>query len=1077
MKVIPIICLSILGGLLHTAVQAQETHVHIESVLRGTILDSLDKRPLEGVLVNIEGTTNQAFTDASGQFTIKTGQKLPYKISVSYVGYNPLQTAINDTVAQLLLSPKQDTTNDVVVIGYGTQRRRNLLGAQSTFDAKNIEEKPISRVEEALLGQVPGVQVRQQSGGLPGSGLSIIVRGSGSLSAGTEPLYVIDGFPLDIVSQSSDGSIGNSPLNNLNPNDIESIEVLKDAAAGAIYGSRAANGVVLITTKRGKVGQAKITLNANTGISSVAKKLDILSADEWVQVASAIADSNWVNSATGRTADQTQAERTSILGSLKTSYVKDDRWSEDGHPGLEYINWQDVIYHKALFQNYSLNASGGTKNVNYFITGNYMNQDGILRTSNYKTYGIRANVEAKASSKLKFGINLAPTYSYSNAPYANGKDNILMKASIMAPVVEDTAGLYTGAFNNYTYTWSSSKYVSPYAYLYNSYNKLKTTRILGSAYAIYDIIDGLSFKTSVNYDGYSRNTKTYVSDQVVAGAQTYRTTNPGLYSTGSYATILKQNFVNENIVTYDRTFKGEHHVNVVVGQSYNYVHTENSSIATAGGYANDIVETLNNAIANSSGATVTGSTSESNTALASFFGRLQYDYLGRYLLSGSLRRDGSSVFGSNNRWGTFPSLAIGYRISDEAFFKDNVSFVDDLKLRASWGQSGNNSITNYSTYSTLTDATYSFGGNDATSYTGQVSSGIANPNLKWETSNTYDLGFDISLLKRRVNISLDAYRKISSNLLMNLPVLAASGFTTSLQNIGKVKTEGLEIAVNTINIRSRNFSWSTNANIAFNGNKVLSLGPNQTSIEISSAYSGSNAPYLLKVGEPMFSYYITRVDGILTQDDINNSSVAKVSNETVGDAKYYDANGDASITSDDRIIYGHPNPNYTWGLTNTFTYKDFELSIQAYGQQGGKILSYLGRALDYSGSTTANILGVWRDRWTTENQNYNAKRGKLNASYTPPYVTSDWVYSSDFWRIQNITLGYTFIKNTNSKLFKSIKGYASVRNIFGKDKYDGGVNPEAQNTNNSGNTSYPLPGDYGAVPLSKTLTLGLNVNF
>lgn len=1018
------------------------------------------------------GTT----TDNYGSFSINA--KIGDTLHVTSVGFEATffpVTGFGQTTI-VLKSSENRALDDVVVIGYGTQKKSNIIGAQSTFDAKNIEERTVSRVEQALIGQLPGVQVRQQQT-LPGAPLSIVVRGTGSLAAGTEPLYVIDGFPLDVVSQSANGSFTNSPLSNLSPNDIESIEVLKDAAAGAIYGSRAANGVVLITTKRGKQGALKLNLNATAGISSVARKLDLLNAEEWVQVASAIIDSNWVNSKAGRTADQTQAERVAILGTLNPTLVKDDRWSQPGHPGLQYVDWQDVLFRKALFQNYSLNASGATEFVKYFISGNYLNQEGTVITSYNRNYSLRANVEANIGKKLTLGINLAPSYSEANLPSAEGKDNVIMNAAQLTPIVEESAGLLSGTFGNSTYKWSSERLSSPCAYLNNSYRINKTNRTLGTIYAEYKLLPELTLRSTFNYDGFNRTLKTYVSDNVVYAGQATLVSQPGLNSSGSYGGVTKQSIVNENTVNYTRDFKGGHSLSVLLGESYNQVHTENFGISTLGGFANNIVETLNNAIVSASGETFSASTTEYNTALLSFYGRAQYNYRSKYLLFATFRKDASSRFGANNRWGTFPSLSLGWRISQEDFFKNAIGFINDFKIRASWGRSGNNSIGDYNTFSLLGTSYYNFGGNNPTILTGAVPANIANPDLKWETSNTYDLGFDLSLLKNRLSVTFDVYEKRSSDLLMNLPVLAASGFTSALQNVGSVKARGVELGINSVNIRTSDFQWTSNFNIAFNSNKVTSLGPNQNSIEISSAYSGSNSPYLLQVGSPMYSFYVTKVAGILTQEDIDNPDVAKTSGSKVGDIKYYDRNNDGKITADDRVVYGHPNPDFTWGFSNTFSYLGFELNINAYGQHGGSILSYLGRAIDFSGSNAANVVGSWRDRWTAENQNYDATRGRLASTASVPHVTSNWVYSSDFWRIQNITLRYNFNRIINEGLLKNAKVYLGLENYFGKDKYYGGANPEAQNTNNSGNSSYAVPGDYGSLPINKTISLGFELTF
>jgi TonB-linked SusC/RagA family outer membrane protein len=1047
-----------------------------EITVQGKITDEKGE-PLAGVNIRIKNTDKGVITGADGSFSISLPDAKTALV-ITHVGYIVQEVHPNGkNNLSISLIPEQSNLNEVVVVGYGTQKRSEVSGAIATLPAKNTEEKPINRIEQALIGQMPGVQVRQQTG-MAGSGLSILVRGSGSITAGNEPLYVIDGFPLDVSSQNADGGFSINPLDNLNPNDIESIQVLKDAAAGAIYGSRAANGVVIITTKRGQSGKMKISVNAKSGVGQVARKLDLLSPSEWVAMATDVANTAWVNSGANRTASQTNAERAAILGiksdSINASYMTDPRWAVEGHPGLDYIDWQDEVYRKAWYQNYEASASGGTDIVKYFISGNYLNQDGTLINSNYKNYGLRANVEANASKKFKLGINLAPSYAINNSPPAEGKDNQLMKLAQMAPVVESSAGLNTGANGNATYTWASNKLISPYTFLQTAVNKLTSTRLLGSVYAEYQILPGLAVKTTVNYDGLDLDTKKYVSDKVTVGASTALTTNPGLYSSGSYGVAKKRNFLNENTLSYNTVINKVHTIAAVAGLSYNSVHTETVTLATAGGYANDLITTLNNAIPSAAGITYTGANTESNNTLQSWYGRLQYNFKDKYLLSGTIRRDASSKFGEDSRWGTFPSASVGWRISREDFFQ-NIRPINELKLRFSWGKSGNNNIGDYNSIQTLGSTVYSFSG---TAATGQVVAGLANPHLKWETSTTTNLGLDISLLKNRISLTVDAYHKKNSDLLLNLPSLAASGFSTNLQNIGSVVNKGLEFSLSTVNLKNRDFQWTMNANIAFNKNEVTALGADHAAIEIASAYSGSNAPYLLKEGLPAFSFYATQVQGILTADDIANAKIAKLPKETVGDAKYRDAYEDGIINAKDRVVVGHPMPDYTWGFTNNFRYKDLDLSVLVYGQHGGSLLSYLGRAIDFSGSTTANVLGIWRDRWTPDNQNYNAPRGKFGSTYSVPYVTSDWIYSTDFIRVQNITLGYNL-----KSLFKAYQTintarvFVSLENYFGHDKYKGGVNPEAQNTNASGNTGYPIAGDYGAMPLTKTASVGVTISF
>lgn len=1044
-------------------------------LIKGRVVDETTGQGIADVSIVVTRTGKGATTDAQGNFSIAVVDDGKVQLQIGYVGYEQQNVSVTGNELPVVkLKKDSKTLDDVVVIGYGTQSKRNISGAVTTFDTKTIEEKPIARIDQAMIGQMPGVQVKQQTG-MPGQGFSIVVRGAGSISGSTEPLYVVDGFPLDVVGQSSSGGFTANPLNNLNANDIESIQVLKDAAAAAIYGSRAANGVVLITTKRGQLGKAKISVNAYAGASRVAKKMDVLSPEEWIAQSIELANYKWVASAaTGRTADQTNDQRRAILGlaagTYNVGFMNDDRWFLPGYPGLRFVDWQDEVFRSAPFQNYEVSASGGTDAVRYFVSGNFLNQAGVLINSGYKNYSARANVEVNASKRLKIGINLAPSYSETNSPSAEGKDNQLMKLFNMTPVVEDTAGLLSGAGKNVVYPWASSS-VSPVAFLQNSISLSKTTRFLYSMFGELQLIKGLSVKSTLNYDESNQNTKRYTSDFVAGNIANYLNT-PGKSSSGSYSGYKKQNFVTENTINYTRTIKDNHTISAVAGMSYSFTHIENFTLSTAGGYGNDIVTTLNNAIPSTAGVTVTGNTTESNNSLLSYFGRLQYSYLGKYLVSASLRRDASSRFGVDNRWGTFPSASVGWRMSDESFMK-KISFINDLKIRASYGKSGSFFIGDYESIPSLTAANYSFGGNAPVAVPGQIANGIPNPQLHWETSNTYDAGIDATILKGRITISFDAYIKKSTDLFLNIPVLAASGANSYKKNIGSLENRGLELGLNTVTVKTKDFQWTTNANISFNSNKVLTLGIDGAPINVPTGYGG-NPPYLLQTGLPLYSYYLVKSQGILTAADIADAKVAKLPGQVVGDLKYVDRDGNTIIDANDRMVTGQPSPKYTWGLTNNFRYKGFDLSVQLYGQQGGYIYSFLARAIDNPANGRNTTLGVWRDRWTASNPNVNAPRGKIGFGYTIPLFTTDWLYSSDFWRVQNITVGYNLKSAIKSNVFSGARIYASIQNWFGHDKYKGGVNPEAQNTNVSGSGSFPIPGDYGAMPLNKTITFGIN---
>jgi len=1076
--------------LLFTGTLSAQQQQQTQHQVKGKVTDD-SGQPIPGASIMVKGTRTAVTADANGEFTVNVHKN--GVLVVSYVGFQDKEINVGAGRTVNIGMVKGDKSmDDVVVIGYGTQKRHDVTAAVATMDTKSIQERPITRIDQAMIGQMPGVQVRQQTG-MPGSGFTILVRGAGSISAGTEPLYVVDGFPLDINSQNVNGgfsvtgvSSNNNPLNNLNPDDIESIQVLKDAAAGAIYGSRAANGVVLITTKRGQIGKTRLAINGNAGISQAAKKLDVLKPQEWINMATERENYNWVNSAaSGRTADQSLDQRRAILGlapnAYNAAYMWDPRWYQPGHPGIEFVNWQDSAFRTAPFQNYEVSAGGGTESVRYFVSGNYLNQQGVLLNTGYTNYSVRANLEATIAKKFKLGFNIAPSYSVTQAPSAEGKDNQLMHLYNMVPVVEDSARMNTGAGKNAVYTWGSSS-VSPVAYLAHVIAPVKTTRNLYTMYGEYQILNGLIARSTFNYDQMSQNAKSYISD-FVAGNVADRLNSPGKDASGSYSGFTKQNYVNENTLNFIKTIHEDHTINAIAGVSYNYVHLEAFQIKTAGGYANDLVNTLNNAIANSGGVTWTGTSTETNNALFSYYGRLQYNYQGKYLLSGSFRRDGSSRFGSANKYGTFPSVSAGWVVSQEKFMQP-IDFINSLKLRFSWGKSGNNNIGDYGAIPTLISGTvsnvvygnYSFGGNTPAAATGQVPNGLPNPNLQWETSNTYDAGLDATIWKNRINIIFDVYQKKNTNLLLQVPTVAASGATSMLQNIGAVQNRGLELGVGATIFRSREFTWTANGNIAFNQNKVTDLGGSTNLINVPNAFGAGNPPFILQVGQPMYEFFAIKNIGILTPADISNPKVTKLPKQTAGDEKYLDVNGDGVIDANDRVHAGQPTPKYTWGITNTFRYKSFDLNVQMYGQHGGSIISYIARALDNPANGLNTTLGVWRNRFVDSRQNYNAPRGRIGYAYTIPYTTTDWIYSTDFWRIQNITLGYNLKSIIRSGAFSSARVYASLFNWFGRDKYKGGVNPEAQNTNLT-NATYPLPGDYGAMPLNKSAVLGINFVF
>ncbi len=1021
--------------------------------IKGKVLDETGMA-IPDASVSVKGTTITTITDAGGNFTISVPETITkVELRITHIGYPEQLVTVSGNEVTITMQKTAKSLDEVIVVGYGTQKKRDITGAVATFNTENLDERPVARVDQAMVGQMAGVRVKQTSG-LPGRGFSVQVRGTGSIGANNEPLYVIDGFPLEVSRQNDNGGFttGN-PLDNLNPNDIESIQVLKDASAAAIYGSRGSNGVVLITTKKGRTGKAVISFNAYAGYNERVRKLDMLDAEGWIDRSIDIINTNWVKSGAGRTADQTTAQRKAILGTTSTNvnFMIDDRWLMPGHPGLTYLDWQDEFFRKGTVQNYQLAATGGNENVKYYISGNYFDQTGITHGVSNTSYSVRANVEVQASNKLKFGLNIAPTFSIIKDPGVDGKDLETHIAASLAPVVEETAGLLTAVAPFVNYAWAGSR-VSPVERVKQMTGENKLFRTLGTIFADYTIVKGLSLRSSINLDNADATRKTYVPYQVAAIAATR-------VPTGSLSGYKRLTFVNENTISYIKTFKEKHNISAVAGMSYNSFKFDNWNM-TAGTYTTTDVATLNASTNN------TATSTETKNVLISYFGRVQYDFDNRYLFSASIRKDGSSKFGDNTKWGVFPAFSLGWRISEEKFMQ-SIETISELKIRGSWGITGNNGYDgDYNHLALLSFANYSYGGVQSN---GQIlnTTNFPNPDLSWEQSETINIGLDLGLFKNRIITSFDVYNKRNSDLLLRIPVPLASGFSSALTNIGEVVNKGWELEITTRNIVGKGLTWTTSVNLSHNTNKVEQLGPNNTPILFNGGFDIEHS--MLTVGEPMYSLYLVQEIGLLTVQDITNG-YPRFGNQEAGDPKYMDANKDGKIDANDRVLSGHPNPDYIWGINNTFSYKGFDLGFLIQGQSGGKIYSMFGRAVDRTGQGFQdNALASYANRWRSPADDGKPGLTQKAASSFGRIKNTDWMYSSDYWRVRTITLGYNLgglVKN--KKVVSGARLYITAENMFGKDKYDGGWNPEAVNTTGE---------DYGSFPLSKGLVFGLNLTF
>lgn len=1030
------------------------THAQTRQV-KGEVLSAGKGDPLTGVSVSVKGAASQGtVTDFDGKFTLDIPETNDVTLEVRFVGYESQEVAVGSqaTITVRLVSGKK-SMDEVVVVGYGEQSRRKVTGAVATLNTENFDERPIARLDQGLVGQIAGVQVKQTTGSV-GKPFSINVRGAGSITAGNEPLYVIDGFPMEPQRMNGSGNFDNgSPLDNINPNDIESIQVLKDAAAAAIYGSRASNGVVIINTRKGKAGKARINFNAYGGISRASKKLDMLDGDQWIRRAKNYIDSNWLRQGIpGASTSQTSEERRLLWnankpaaqqlapGAINTNWMYDERWLIPGHPGLTFVDWQDEAFRNGTFQNYQLSASGGTEKVRYYMSANYQDVQGFVKGQDFKVFSARANIEADLSKNIKFGINLAPSYSIRNDPNVEGKDNTLHKILSIAPVVDDTS-LSNDGYYSTAYRWAGSN-TDPMSRLDNRIGENKLFRTLATSFLEVELIKGLKFRTTLNFDNTDNTSRSYVPSNVLASIS------------GSFSTYRRQNLVSENTLNYTTKLGKDHSLSVLAGYAYNNSWIGRSSLSSSGiPYTSYYNQTLP--------AGSSGSTNESRNVLISYFGRVQYDYKDKYLLTASLRQDGSSRFGPEYRYGVFPSISAGWRVSEERFIKD-IRFINDFKVRASYGINGSNNIGDYTWRSTLSINNYSFG-STPTLAAGRAINGISNPNLHWEQSQSQNYGFDLTVLNNRVSLVFDYYTKRNVELLLNQQTHAVTGATSFTNNIGSVQNRGWEVQLNTRNLTGK-FQWTTSFNFSQNANKLLSLDGDQTEIEIGSSYTAGGHS-ILRVGQPLYSIYAVQQNGVLTNEDIENG-YPMFGNQNVGDARYVDANGDGKITEADRVIVGQPNPKYFWGITNTFRYKNFDLSIFVQGQNGGHIYSLLGRAINSTNmGNTANTLDV-----------DIATRGNNQTNYTAPFNT-DWLYKSDYISIRNITIGYDLGKLFKSNYIQGARIYMSFENWFYWDKYTGGFNPEATNANLSSDSNFSVPGDYGGLPVARSSILGLNFTF
>ena len=988
-------CLLVSFLLVNFMMNAQERKV------TGKITSSEDLLGLPGANVYIKNSSVGASADMDGNYTVIVSEKNAVLV-FNFVGFQTVEIPVGTkNVINVSLKPDAKALDEVIVVGYGTRKKSDITGSVSSVTAKELTAYPVLNAEQALQGRAAGVSVQTNNGGEPGAPVKIRVRGGTSINASGDALVVVDGF-----------AGASMPA----PQDIASIEVLKDASATAIYGSRGSNGVIMVTTKKGKPGKPVIEFSNSTSIQSVNNKLHLLNADQFA------------------------AYRKSF-----TTHTQ----------GPANTDWQDVIYRDGMISNTQLSFSGGSENIKYYVSGTYFNQNGVVINSGIDKYTIVSNLEADLTPKFKVGLNTFTSKQNKEGIVSQTSAGGTGAAGVIASAYRfmSDKGIYN-ADGSYTTTAPIGDDIdNPYATAME--NILETVSIVNrnNFFAQYQITKDLDFKTTLGLTDSNSQTGRFIPSTLIAGKN--------IKGEASVNNTRFSSFLTENYLTFKREIIDKGILTVLGGYSYQKNKNENSYAASRGFLTNT------NSYRNLGAGTVflKPDSGLSETELISAFGRLNFDYDDRYLLTFTARRDGSSSFSKNYKYGTFPSGAIGWNIGKEAFLKDNKT-ISNLKLRASYGATGNPSIGAYSTLSRFSEIYYVSG--DVIVNAVQLTS-LDNPNLKWETSYQQDYGIDLGLFDNRISITADYYKTITKDLLFNRPLPGVSGIATQLQNVGELENKGWELGINTKNFIGADFTWSTNFNISSNKNKVLKLADNKDLL-INSApgHFLATESQILRVGQPVGSFFGFVYDGVIQQGE----TILPGNFETIaGGEKFKDVNGDGKLDSQDKTIIGNPNPDFIFGFNNDFTYKNLDLNIFFQGSEGGQILNYtLMELASGNNNATTEVLNSWTPTNTNTDVPINAARTKR--------ITSRFVYDGSYIRLKNISLGYSLDESFVSKMgLNKVRFYVSAQNIWTITNYPG-TDPETSylNDNNSRSNTY-LGLDYGGYPNVRTFTMGLNVKF
>lgn len=1038
-------------------------------MVSGVVLDGADNKvPMIGANVLIKGTQTGTITDIDGHFALDVKEKNAVLV-ISSMGYVTQEVRLaGKTSVTVTLQEDTEVLDEVVVVGYGTMRKVDLTGSVGSVTGEKLKEQIAVNADQMLQGRVAGVQVTANSGA-PGAATSIRIRGASSINGDNEPLYIIDGIPMSGSGTSiagfewaggSNGQNKVSPLAAISPSDIVSMDVLKDASACAIYGAAGANGVVIITTKRGQEGKVNISYDGYVGVQTFAKRLKMMNLRDYAQY-------------------QLDLYNGGFSATLNDVY-RDPELLGEG------TDWQSAVTRTAIMHSHQVSLTGGTKATQFAVSGGYSSQDGTVIGSSFERFSLRTNVDHEFAKWLKVGGSLSYSRTNEKIIQNDGVDGILMQALTMQPdiPVTDFNGNYAGPS-----TVNSSTSYNPVAMALQKNNNLVRNRIMGGFYGQVNFLKELNFRTEYSFDASLNKNKGFVP--------TYRF---GVIQ-NDINKIFEQNdqsfyWIWKNYFNYNQTFAGKHTIGVMAGMEMSRSAWEGSSLQKKNLSSNDIQ------VMGIDGDYVTNNGWKDASSTVSVFGRVNYNYANRYLITATVRGDASSKFGANHRWGCFPSAAVAWRISEEPWLKE-VEQISNLKLRLGYGQVGNSNIDNYMYGSKMMALMMPFG-------TAYRMSNFANPNLKWEASEQFNIGLDFAIMNSRIDLSVDLYNKETRDLLLMPSVPAAlggeqqwDGIATPMQNIGKVRNRGIDIAFNLVPVETKLFSWVSNIVVSVNRNRVMALDEQNTPIFGSMDwYSEFQTATIIAKDQPMGVFYGFLTDGLFeseeqilagpvqVDDGKGNNRIDKSSGVYVGDIRFKDLDGDGKITDADQTFIGDPNPDFTLGWSNNFKIWDFDLGINLNGSVGGKILNFT--RVKTEGLTSlwdnqaASVVGrvqygyIDDDPTNTDVSNLYVK----NYATMPRWSTTDvnrnnrmsdrWLEDASFLRISNITLAYNFPRELLKKAhMTSLKLYVNAQNVYTFTKYSG-YDPEIGSYNQRAGMQNI---DMGRYPAPRVFTFGLNVVF